>query len=118
MIGAGFVGTGCVKWKSAPLARRRAGQSRSLWEGAANVEDRFVQDVVAEHHRGDGQLRPAERADHQGAEGGEHQEEGGGCRGGEGGGAEEAGGEEGEEQEVERGEGGTEESGEERLFLK
>ena len=35
-----------------------------------------VQDVVAEHHRGDGQLRPAERVDHQGAEGGEHQEKG------------------------------------------
>ena len=70
------------------------------------------QDVFAEHHRGDGELRPTEGSDHQGAERGEHQEEGGGGGGGEGGGAEEAGGEEGEEQKVERAERGEEEGGE------
>ena len=36
------------------------------------------QDVFAEHHWGDRQLRPSERSDHQGAERGKHPEEGGG----------------------------------------
>ena len=83
MIGAGFVGTGCVKWKSAPLHWPGGEQGKADHCGREQRTLRIVllvvvQDVVAEHHRGDGQLRPAERADHQGAEGGEHQEEGGG----------------------------------------